>query len=124
MHRERKKRLQNEIHLKMKYITKRKKNDLEKIALKNEVFLFNRRSCVDFILQCVLFCPVLVLFAFYKPLQLTMLNSFFIAFVCSSLHIICCISGLGMDAAKKEFAQGLYAMKLQESGDNIDYHKR
>lgn len=35
------------------------------------------------------FCPVLVLFAFYKPLQLTMLNSFFIAFVCSSLHIIC-----------------------------------
>lgn len=24
----------------------------------------------------------------------------------------------------KEFAQGLYAMKLQESGDNIDFHKR
>lgn len=84
-----KKRLQNEIHLKMKYITKRKKNDLEKIALKNGVFLFNRRSCVDLILQCVLFCPVLVLFAFYKPLQLALLNSFFIAFVCSSLHIIC-----------------------------------
>lgn len=25
---------------------------------------------------------------------------------------------------EKEFAQGLYAMKLHESGDNVDYHKR
>lgn len=56
------------------------------------------RSCVDFIAMRFL---SLVLFAFYKPLQHTMLNSFFIAFV----FLLPCISvafRVGwMDAAKR-----------------------